>query len=268
MKVNVAPGDANATGSWNLADPFFWPGHTSVACLLVHGLTSTPYEVREWGERLHAAGHTVLAPLLPGHGRSVRELARTRWTAWADTVEAAWDALREIHPHVVVGGSSLGAALALWLAARRPVAGVIGLGTPYRLTWKAYMAYLVRFVRPALPKRGGSSIADPAARQRHPSYTATPTNSLVEMIRLLRHVRANLPSVTAPLLLVHAWSDPVIPRQNALAVYRAVGSTEKQLVWVYRSAHIITEDYDKGEVFEQCVHFVNRIAKKFRKQPA
>ncbi len=266
-KVAVVPSDANPTGAWEQADPFWWPGHTGVACFLVHGLTSTPYEVRELGAHLHAAGHSVLAPLLPGHGRSVQELARTRWTEWAKAVEGAWKALHETHQHVVVGGSSLGAALAFWLAAHRPVAGVIGLGTPYRLAWRAYLAYPLRLVKLALPKRGGSSIADPEARCRHPSYVATPTSSLVEMIRLLRHVRARLPAVTAPVLLIHAWSDPVVPRQNALAVYRAVGSTDKQLVWVYRSAHIVTEDHDKGEVFAKCVHFVNSITKAESRKP-
>lgn len=36
--------------------------------LLLHGFTATTAEVRPLGEALHAAGHTVSAPLLPGHG--------------------------------------------------------------------------------------------------------------------------------------------------------------------------------------------------------
>lgn len=257
--MRIDPTDINRTGNLSRASPFRWRGHTGTACLLIHGLTSTPYEVRELAEHLHTAGHTVFGPLLPGHGRRLDTLAQIRWSAWTDAVETELQTLYRDHRHVIVGGSSMGASLALWLASRHPVSGVIGLGTPYALRPLAYAAYLLRYLRPIIPKVGGSSIADPIARRAHPSYLGTPTHSVVEMIRLLRAVHRRLPDVTAPLLLLHAWDDPVMPRGNAIAVYERVGSRRKNLVWLYHSAHIVTEDYEKHLVFKLCTNFVETV---------
>lgn len=259
MTTTIDPTDIGRDKDLSRAAPFLLNGDSGTACLLIHGLTSTPFEVRELGEALHAAGHTVSGPLLPGHGRRLRVLSRIRWTTWTNAVAAEWERLVRTHERVIVGGSSMGAALALWLASERPVHGVIGLGTPYRLRWPAYLAYALRYVRPILPKAGGSSIADPIARRAHPSYVGTPMHSIVEMLRLLRVVRGQLADVRAPVLLVHAWNDPVIARASPLAVYDRVQSTHKKLIWVHRSAHIVTEDYDKELVFSVCTDFLTEI---------
>ncbi|NTV37277.1 MAG: carboxylesterase, partial [Anaerolineaceae bacterium] len=48
------------------AEPFLLPGG-KVGCLLIHGFTGTPKEMRWWGEDLAGRGYTVLAPRLAGH---------------------------------------------------------------------------------------------------------------------------------------------------------------------------------------------------------
>ena len=48
-------------------EPVYNAGGES-ACLLLHGFTSSPYEMRLLGEYLGREGYTVSIPLLPGHG--------------------------------------------------------------------------------------------------------------------------------------------------------------------------------------------------------
>ncbi len=57
---------------------FALPGTRPLGCLLVHGFTGAPDEMRPLGEALAAAGFPVRAVRLPGHGTSVDDLARTR----------------------------------------------------------------------------------------------------------------------------------------------------------------------------------------------
>ena len=47
-------------------EPFFLPGG-STGCLLIHGFTASPQEMRRLGEHLAGEGHTVLGLRLPGH---------------------------------------------------------------------------------------------------------------------------------------------------------------------------------------------------------
>lgn len=241
------------------AQPFFWPAGPT-ACLLVHGLTSTPYEVREIGSVLHQAGYTVQGIRLPGHGTRPEDLMTISWREWTAAVEAAWAGLNRTFERVFAIGSSLGASLALWLAAEHRLSGVVGLGTPVRLRRMARLARLFAWVRPLVPKRAsGSSIRDPQARARHPSYGATALHAAAEMAALLDHLRPRLPAITTPALLIHSWHDSVIAPQNAVEAYEALGSPDKTLLWVYNSDHIISEDYDKYLVFQAILDFVARL---------
>src|SRR5436309_331310 len=82
-----------------MVDAFSLPGSRPLGCLLVHGFTGTPEEMRPLGEALAARGFPVHAVRLAGHGTDVAELARTRsmaatitacrWPTWS-CCGAAW----------------------------------------------------------------------------------------------------------------------------------------------------------------------------------
>ena len=104
-------------------DAFVWEaGSTGV--LLFHGFTATTAEMRPVATAFHDAGLTVSAPLLPGHGTRPQDLNRVRWQDWTSAAEAAYQDLAARCERVVVGGESMGAVVALGLAARHPDAGV------------------------------------------------------------------------------------------------------------------------------------------------
>ncbi len=247
-----------AKGHMPGSEPFFLPGGP-VGCLLLHGLTATPREVRELGERLNAVGCTALGIRLPGHATRIEDLDSIRWTDWTRAVDTAYGVLAAACRRVFVLGMSMGACLALLAAARWPVAGVVGLGGLWSLP--AYQTFLARLAWPFHPyqaKRGGSSIADPAARARHLSYPAMHLRAALEFDAMLGVMRASLGQVTAPVLLVHSRHDPVAAPAGVLKIAGALGSDDVTLHWVHRSAHIITEDYDKAEVFAVVVGWIAR----------
>src|SRR5215211_2415903 len=59
------------------AEAFTFPGG-DIGVLLLHGFTGSPQGLRPWGEALRDDGHTILCPLLPGHGTHVEDLAGAR----------------------------------------------------------------------------------------------------------------------------------------------------------------------------------------------
>ena len=74
------------------AEGFTLEGNTGRALLLLHGFGDTPQTLRYLGGRLHAAGFTVHAPLLPGHGRGLRDFATASAEDYARAARAelAW----------------------------------------------------------------------------------------------------------------------------------------------------------------------------------
>lgn len=135
------------------AEPFLFPGGR-IGCLLVHGLTGTPKEMRWMGEYLHQHGYTVLAVRLAGHATTVEDLARTRWQDWLASVEDGLCLLQDSCDKVFVAGLSLGAVLALMAAAHFPIQGAISISAPYQMPpdWRLNFVRLFVHLQPRVPK--------------------------------------------------------------------------------------------------------------------
>jgi alpha-beta hydrolase superfamily lysophospholipase len=73
---------------------FELPASGECAVLLLHGAGDTPQTLRYLADVLHARGYAVRAPLLPGHGRTLRDFAGVAADAWLDAVRAEYRALR------------------------------------------------------------------------------------------------------------------------------------------------------------------------------
>ena len=68
------------------AEPFFIPGGP-VGCVLVHGFTGSPKEMRMLGEYLHQQGHSVFGVRLAGHATTMEDMIRSRRQDWLASVE-------------------------------------------------------------------------------------------------------------------------------------------------------------------------------------
>src|SRR6059058_4380573 len=88
--------------------------------LLVHGITGSPAEMKPLVRKLTAEGFNVACPALAGHCSSVAALKQTRWTDWYESLETALFDLRKRCDTIYVSGLSMGALLALRLAAMHP----------------------------------------------------------------------------------------------------------------------------------------------------
>ena len=93
------------------AEPFSSDGGPAGA-LVLHGFTGSPQSMRGLAQAFAAAGFAVELPLLPGHGKSVEDMARYGWPDWVATADEAYARLAGRCPAgVVVAGLSMGGAL-------------------------------------------------------------------------------------------------------------------------------------------------------------
>jgi carboxylesterase len=233
--------------------------------LLVHGFTGTPFEMRFLGEHLHAQGMTAHGICLPGHTTAPEELDRTPWTDWYAHVERGLDRLRARCRQVAVVGQSLGGLLSLRLAAHRgaELAAVVSLAAPLWLTppARALVMLLRRSPRLAgrlrpLRKRGGSDVADLEMKARNPSYPVIPLRALLEFDRARLTIRAELPAIRTPLLLVHAIHDHVAPYASMAAIASRVTSPDIQTLTLARSYHLVAIDLERHRVAEAVANFL------------
>src|SRR5437763_4019418 len=101
-------------------------------------------------------------------------------------------------------------------------------------------------------------VRDPDARRRYTRdvYHWTPMQPVASMLQFLPTLRAELPQVTAPALIMISIHDHVVPARDGREIYRHIGSKEKHLVTFYRSYHVIMKDYDREEVLAKTTAFI------------
>jgi carboxylesterase len=233
-----------------------------------HGFAGTPNEVRILTESAARCGLSARAPRLAGHDSDVRNLLESSWNDWVSHATSVLFELADTTKRrVVVAGLSMGALLAAHLAARYPtrVAALIALGNATRLCTPA-PALLLRLCEMTHPfgnrfyvPKTGADIRDPEARRRHLTYDVTPMKSAVEVLRAGRLVRAELPQVSCPTLVIHGALDQVCPVSNAARFARALGTKDVEVAIMPRSGHIVTADFDRAEVARLTEAFVRRV---------
>lgn len=257
------------------------------AVLLIHGLTGTPAEMRHLAMRLRKQGFSVMVPQLAGHCGSVAELRRSRWQDWYRGVEQAFEALEAQHRRVFVAGLSMGALLALELAARRGsrVAGV-GLLSPtffydgwnmprFRrrllplaflpplkqlLYWHETPPYGIKCERTRAMVHAVLENRDAQAAEKVGIFR-TPMVTVHQSSLLIRHVTASLPRVHTPVLVVHSTEDDMASVRNAHFVAARVGSSDVETWLIDDSYHVLTLDRRKDDVAARLGEFFGQRAR-------
>jgi carboxylesterase len=237
------------------AEPFSATGGPEGA-LVLHGFTGTPFSMRGIAEKLADAGLTVELPLLPGHGTAVEDMLATGWADWSAAADDAYAGLAARCSRVAVVGLSMGGTLACWLAERHPeIAGLALVNPAVEPMPEELRSALQEMldggteVAPGI----GSDIAKPDTDEL--AYPGMPVRPLLSMLDGVAGVASSLGDIRCHVLLLSSREDHVVPSSSGDLLAATVGGPCER-VWLERSYHVATLDYDRDEVEDRTTTFV------------
>jgi carboxylesterase len=239
---------------------FYFEG-SEMGCLLIHGFTETPQNIRPLGDFLARRGLTVLGPRLAGHGMSVDDMELTGPEDWIASVEARLDQLRRSCSTIFAVGISMGGTLALHLGATRgdEVAGVGCINGPI-MDLPDFEAVVND---PQTPARIAAPWAVPRLLTKDLNsagitYREIPKVCLQTALVLFKRVQGELGQIRVPTILFYSRDDAIVSPDNGRFILDRLGSAEKKLVELTDSAHEGTLDYDLERIGLEWLAFVRQ----------
>jgi carboxylesterase len=217
-------------------------GTENIGFLLIHGFTATTVEVSWLGEFLNGKGHPVLMPLLPGHGTTPEDLNAMKYQDWIDCVESAYLDLSSRVDHVIAGGESMGAVLALHLAAKHPEIKALLLYSPALQVPMLKKSRWLRWIMPIIMKQ---NYDDEMPWQ---GYTVYPLKAAFEFYKMQQTVRGKLSDIKNPLAIFHSKYDRTIDPNVSDFIFNGVSSMEKKMFYMGNSGHVMLLDREFDQI--------------------
>lgn len=216
----------------------------SLGCLLIHGYGGSSFEMEGLAAALEGAGFAAQLVRLPGHGKDFVDFAVFRFPVWLAHAEAELKGMLARHARVAVIGFSMGGTIALNLAARYPVAGVVAISTPVhvlslwpwpldnlKLYGRTVVSQIRRLLGPPMPRtfpETGETSRDIAPWQGFSGPLNIP--QLVSMRVGCAQTRHLLPRLTAPLLIMQDGRDRLVNPDNAWTIARLAASSDTSVI--------------------------------------
>lgn len=267
----------------------FWLQQSEdAAVLLVHGLTGTPAEMKHYGKQIARKGLSVVCPVLAGHCASIQELARTSWQEWFSSIETVFLEMRKHYKSVFVSGLSMGALIALLVAAKhgKEVAGVVllsatfvydGWNIPlfkqrfllplvlysplrYFMQWEETAPYGIKCERTRAMVAAVLENKDARTSEKI-GYFKTPATVIYQSVKLIRAARKQLPQVTCPVLIVHSTEDDMASLKNAYLVEKEIASKHVETFYIGDTYHVVTLDKRKDDIARRSAEFCLSVMK-------
>ena len=250
--MNRTPQDSLSPASFELA-----PADAIAGCLLIHGLTGSPPEMRLLGDYLAAQGFHCLAPLLPGHGTTLEHLHTVVWQDWTDAAEDALEELQAKHTVVCAVGFSLGTLVVSHLAARHPELAAVALLSP-AVSFANRLVPLATFIHRLMPTfpKGPDHLQAQDACEHIWCYGRWSTHALGEAWRMQRQVRREMPDIQVPALIVYSDQDSALAADAGQKTLALWGSADKELLTLHRSDHGLLLDIERDMVFDRISQFL------------
>ncbi len=234
---------------------------SKIGVYLIHGFSSTTYEMKMLADFLASKNMHVVAKNLPGHGTTVEDCNRVKFHDWLDFSKQELAVLASKSEQIFIVGCSMGGLIALYLASMFPVNGVIVGGLVMKFK-KPFMTNIVNTVLcKFLKTREKKMIFDPNVRDKIDfyGYSHYPLVALNEFRKMIKFITPKLKKIELPVLLIHSNKDRTSIKDNVLIAKQIIPSKESEIFVVEEAHHNLFDlNPDQKTIFKKLLSFINQ----------
>ena len=229
---------------------------------LIHGFSSTTYEVRELTKYLANQGYQVRADNLPGHATTIEDCNSTSYQEWFSFTEQKVASMYSNCDKVIVVGVSMGAVLALHLGTIFPLEGIVAASAVFKFKNEFDVRVLTRLFhrfKKYIPKK---STFHPdqlkVLRSEFYGYTHYPLTAVNEMRKMIDKVKPQLSKISSPILLINSTVDQTALFKNHLIIKKLLTTKKLKTLILHNTGHNLfdTKSDEKTQIFTSVGSFI------------
>ena len=227
-----------------------------IGCLIIHGYTGGPHEIDPLVQYLKK--HTdwsIKVPVLPGHGDKL-QLDDVCYKDWLYAAEESFLHLKKNNEKLYLIGFSMGGMIAAYLAAKYEIEKLVLLAPAGKYL---SIKHLGQYVGDVISDSVKGKLNENEKYLRYKNKIGeVPLKANIEFVRLVKFTRQFLKDIKAPVLIVHGQQDGLVPAKTGYYLDKEIGSTEKEIVFLERSDHLLCLGEDKEILNHMVFDFLNK----------
>lgn len=231
---------------------------SKIGVYILHGFSSTTYEVKQLAQFLSEHGYHTVANNLPGHGTNLEECNRIKFNHWLDFVKKDVAKLSSESEKIFVIGNSMGAVLTLFLASLFPLNGFVAAGTV--LKFKKYFSTNILvpiFCRMKKYQQKNKVVTVDGVKFY--GYDKYPLIALNEYRKMINKIVPLMPKIKSPGLIIHSWADNVSTEENVKMINNYINNQNLETMYVDNAHHnMFDNNKDQKKIFKKILDFLNK----------
>ena len=227
--------------------------------IFIHGLMGSPAQFSGLMDLAYGKGFSVVSLLLPGHGKSGFDFARTRLRSWEEYLDKQLKHFSS-YKKIYLIGHSLGGLLAVNATLKFEISGVVLISSPLKLSLlqaeaiKKRVKLLFNSVEPDISQ---------AYRQSHSinkSYILSMPfwlRVLCQPFKLMKKTEQNLPMIRVPTLLIHSESDETASFKSSAMFDKLLLNSDHEIVLLKESWHAYFTKAEQEIIYTKISDFIS-----------
>lgn len=227
--------------------------------LLIHGYTGSPTDFNNLASYLHKKfDANVRIPLLKGHGTKIEDLDNLGYEDFLEQVEEELKKDLAKGRKIVLGGYSFGGMLALYLASKYPVEGVVDIVTPYSLKWYFNIPLIFLLIKMKKYWKKHITEKERTLRKNAFRYEQMHSNGIFIIKKMNSLLKKSLRRITCPSLTIHAYGDVFSTSYTGEEINRDIGSQIKKLIIFNAHGHQLFYSNITKHLYHEVSDFIHK----------
>ncbi|NLB78842.1 MAG: alpha/beta fold hydrolase [Clostridiaceae bacterium] len=222
-----------------------------LGCLIIHGFAGNLNEIEPLNEYLLSKGYLTLCPIIKGHMGSRRDLARTDYRQWVESIEKKLLEFQTQCSQIIIIGFSMGGLIAVNLATKYRIEGVITLNTPiYHWNLKRIIINIINDLKTKDYTKIKSYLR---------AAINIPFSAMLNFKVLLRKTKPLFKQLKCPVFIAQGLLDDVVHYKSAQYLYQNISSEDKTIKYYEKTDHIICHSTENEAVFRDLESFIEKV---------